>query len=203
MRQSEKLKGYRVPGKGDKLIANLFADDTTVFLSCDDKFTDLQEILDSWCTASTAKFNIPKTEIIPIGTEDYRAQVVANRNTQEGDAHYQIPQNLHIARDGEAVRILGAWVGNKVKAAEVWTPILEKIDTRVDHWAQGHITIEGRRFVVQMMVGGTTQYLTKVQGMPKQIERRLIKRIRKFIWADKTMSPVNEQTLYAPIEIGG
>ncbi|KAF9539430.1 hypothetical protein CPC08DRAFT_617535, partial [Agrocybe pediades] len=82
MRQSEKLKGYRVPSKGDKLIANLFADDTTVFLSCNDKFTDLQEILDSWCTASTAKFNIPKTEIIPIGTEDYRAQVVANRNTR-------------------------------------------------------------------------------------------------------------------------
>ncbi|KAF9536237.1 hypothetical protein CPC08DRAFT_652222, partial [Agrocybe pediades] len=54
-----------------------------------------------------------------------------------------------------------------------------------------------------MVVGGITQYLTSVQGMPADIERRLEKRVRKYIWADKTMSPVNAETLYAPIEEGG
>jgi hypothetical protein len=70
--RASNLKGYDIPGLEERLIVNLFADDTTVFLSKTDKFSDLQNILDLWCTASTAKFNINKTAIIPIGTEEYR-----------------------------------------------------------------------------------------------------------------------------------
>jgi hypothetical protein len=62
------LKGYEIPGSEEKLIANFFADDTTTFLSAEDNMDDLQNILTKWCTASTAKFNIQKTEVIPIGT---------------------------------------------------------------------------------------------------------------------------------------
>ncbi|KAF8902959.1 hypothetical protein CPB84DRAFT_1678498 [Gymnopilus junonius] len=39
--------------------------------------------------------------------------------------------------------------------------------------------------------------------MPPSVEKRLIKRIRKLMWDEKTMSPVNIETLYAPINIGG
>ena len=58
--------------------------------------------------------------------------------------------------------------------------------------------MEGRKLIVQMFVGGMTQYKTKVQGMPEKVKERLIKRIRKFMWADKTQAPVNTETLYAP-----
>ncbi|KAJ3979762.1 hypothetical protein F5890DRAFT_1420828, partial [Lentinula detonsa] len=54
-----------------------------------------------------------------------------------------------------------------------------------------------------MIVGGMTQYLTKVQGMPKEVESRLEKRIRKFLWDDKTLARINKETIYAPIEEGG
>ncbi|KAJ7234271.1 hypothetical protein C8J57DRAFT_1078003, partial [Mycena rebaudengoi] len=54
-----------------------------------------------------------------------------------------------------------------------------------------------------MVVGGMTQYLTKVQGMPKDIEERLEKRIRNFLWAEKARVTVNKETIYAPKEIGG
>ena len=63
-------------------------------------------------------------------------------------------------------------------------------------------TIEGRKLIIQMVVGGMTQYLTQVQGMPTSTEKKLEKRIRKFIWRERTMTPVNTETLYAPIEIG-
>ncbi|KAJ4480838.1 hypothetical protein J3R30DRAFT_3287868 [Lentinula aciculospora] len=42
-------------------------------------------------------------------------------------------------------------------------------------------TIEGRCLIISMMVGGMTQYLTKVQGMPKDIEDKLAKRIQRFL----------------------
>ncbi len=105
------LKGYEIPGNEENLIANLFADDTTTFLTENDKVEDLQKILTKWCNASTAKFNIQKTEIIPIGSSTYRAKVFETRQTTETSE--EIPNHIHIAQDGEPVRILGAWIGKK------------------------------------------------------------------------------------------
>lgn len=54
-----------------------------------------------------------------------------------------------------------------------------------------------------MTVGGMTQYLTKVQDMPKHIEKRLSKTIRTFIWGKKKQTPMKQETLLAPIDQGG
>ena len=64
--RASSLKGYNIPGAAERLIATLFADDTTTFLHKEDSFADLMSILDTWCTASGAKFNKDKTEIIPL-----------------------------------------------------------------------------------------------------------------------------------------
>ncbi|KAJ7203404.1 hypothetical protein C8J57DRAFT_1047008, partial [Mycena rebaudengoi] len=54
-----------------------------------------------------------------------------------------------------------------------------------------------------MVVGGMTQYMATVQGMPKEVEKKLEKRVRKFLWAEKTNVTVNKETVYAPAEMGG
>ncbi|KAJ7656481.1 hypothetical protein DFH06DRAFT_974827, partial [Mycena polygramma] len=54
-----------------------------------------------------------------------------------------------------------------------------------------------------MVVGGMTQYLAKVQGMPPEIERKLERRVRAFLWDDKKLIAVNKETVYAPIDMGG
>ncbi|KAK0476994.1 hypothetical protein IW261DRAFT_1338942, partial [Armillaria novae-zelandiae] len=54
-----------------------------------------------------------------------------------------------------------------------------------------------------MVVGGMTQYLAKVQGMPQAIENRLERRTQKFLWGDKNKINVNKETVYAPIRDGG
>ncbi|EEB98202.1 hypothetical protein MPER_02334 [Moniliophthora perniciosa FA553] len=66
------LEGFEIPGIDEKLVANLFADDTTVFLSENDNFEDLKQILDGWCIAAKAVFNIAKTQVIPIGELQYK-----------------------------------------------------------------------------------------------------------------------------------
>lgn len=70
------LKGFEIPGVENKLITTLFADDTTVFLSQFDKFTNLESILNKWYIASRACFNVSKAEIIPIGNPLYRKEVI-------------------------------------------------------------------------------------------------------------------------------
>ena len=62
--------------------------------------------------------------------------------------------------------------------------------------------MEGRCLIVQMIVGGMTQYLAQVQGMPSNIESKLREKIRNFVWHDKR-APVSEQILFSPIDDGG
>jgi hypothetical protein len=119
------LRGFEIPGVEDKLITTLFADDTTVFLSQFDNFTDLEAILHKWCTASGACFNVSKTEIIPIGSPLYHKDVMTTH--QIHPSQEPLANDIHIAQDQEPVRMLGAWIGNNIDQATVWSPVLDKI----------------------------------------------------------------------------
>ncbi|RDB23311.1 Transposon TX1 uncharacterized protein [Hypsizygus marmoreus] len=201
LRQSN-LRGFQIPGLREKIITLLFADDTTVFLSQGDKFEDLENILKKWCAASTAKFNINKTEIIPVGQQLYRTEVLRTRKIDPNSNQDPIPEHVHLAKEGEMVRILGSWIGNNINQSNPWSPVIEKIELYLAQWAKSHPTMEGRRLIVQMFIGGMTQYLTKVQGMPKHIEERLENLTRSYIWDGRKPS-VNLNTIYMPIEKGG
>jgi len=200
MLRCSNLKGLVIPGVENKLITTLFADDTTVFLSEFDKFIDLESILDKWCIASGACFNVSKTEIIPIGNLLYRKEVLTTRCIHPSQE--PLANDIHIAQDHEPVRMLGAWIGNNIDQATVWSPVLDKIRDNLKRWSQSHPTLFGRRLIIQMVVGGMTQYLAKVQTMPRQIEEILTRTIRNFMWNDKK-PPVSMSTLSLPVAQGG
>lgn len=170
------LHGIKIQGKDEPLIATLFADDTMVYLDSSDDFGTLVNILDEWCIASGAKFNIGKTEMIPIGSIDHRDRVRMNRviNGLDGTP---IPGHIKIAAEHEPIRTLGAWVGNNVEQVGTWARTLEKVDAALDLWEMGKPTMEGRRLILLMVVGGMTQYMAKVQGMPKEVEVKLEKKL--------------------------
>lgn len=76
----------------------------------------LKGLLNTWCRASGAKFNLDKTEIIPIGTEQFQTKVIESRqlNVNEGGT---IPDHMKIAVEGQPIRTLETWIGNKVDQA--------------------------------------------------------------------------------------
>lgn len=184
MLHSSTLKGIDIDGEIERLIATLFADDTTAYLAKDDKFQDLQKLLKKWCRASGAKFNIPKTVIVPVGTKEYREGLATTRKTSPTEPI--IPLDIKIVREGEATRLLGAFIGNGIDRMSVWTPTIETIAHDLTRWKKGNPTIEGKRLIIGMVIGGRTQYRTRVQGMPKQVEDLLTKMIRDFIWGENT-----------------
>ncbi|KII84386.1 hypothetical protein PLICRDRAFT_57787 [Plicaturopsis crispa FD-325 SS-3] len=179
MLRNSNLRGYNVPGVADKIVTTLFADDTTAYLNERDSFEDLQGVLEKWCIASKAKFNVEKTEVIPIGTEEYRAAVIASRKLHPDQN--PLPRNVHIAKEGEPVRILGSWIGNKADQAESWNTVVAKINKSLEQWGKSHPTPDGRRLIIIMVVAGMTQYLTKVQGMPIEVEKTLERIISNFM----------------------
>src|SRR3984957_11196953 len=89
---------------------------------------------------------------------------------------------------------------NGIEQSGVWSSTLNKIESHLQQWAKSHPSMEGRRL---MIIAGMTQYLTKVQGIPKDIERRLIKRIRTFMWDSEGISPINMCSLTMPKSRGG
>ncbi len=207
IRQSD-LEGFRIPRCDEVLKAVLFADDTTVYLSRQDDFSTLQTVLDTWCSAAKARFNITKTEIIPLGSADFREEMASTYRITGKWGNY--PSGVHVAQEGEAVRILGAFFGNGVNQVNVWTLVLNKIVAMrkplmdvIARWRTGHATIHGKRHVAQMIVGGMTQFLTTVQRMPEAILARLKKIIRGYLWDDRHNTPVGMEHLYLPVAQGG
>jgi ribonuclease HI/exonuclease III len=201
IRKSRDIEGVRIPGTRRFLKIKLFADDTTVFLSSNDSIEKLQQTLSEWCAVSGARFNMEKTEIIPTGNPAQRTEIMNTRKLDEGSA--ELPPTVHIAKEGEPVRILGAWLGNGVDQSMTWAPILENVCKRLRNWGAAKHSLEGRRLIVQMQVAGVTQYLTKVQGMPCEIEAQLNKQIRRFTWNNEKVDTVNRYQMYAPHKKGG
>ena len=119
------IRGIDVPALEEKVKVSLFADDTTVILTEYDSLSGLIHILDEWCEVSGAKFNVEQTDIIPIGTAEYRDGLVeARRLNGSGET---VPDSIHITRDREATKILGAWVRNNTNPEEPWRKIIETI----------------------------------------------------------------------------
>ncbi|KAI0094525.1 hypothetical protein BDY19DRAFT_881003, partial [Irpex rosettiformis] len=200
IRQSN-LRGFEIPNAPERKITSLFADDTTILLSEHDNYTILENILDTWCLASGGKFNKDKTIAIPIGNSEYRQKVLTTRKI--GEHSLPLPQDISLIPDGEATRSLGAWIGNNTNAETPWSPVLNKINSALTRWNKFKPTLKGKRLIVQMIVAGMTQYLTKVQGMPKTIELQLKTIIRDFMWDKVKIPPINLETLQQPLQKGG
>ncbi|SJL06249.1 uncharacterized protein ARMOST_09585 [Armillaria ostoyae] len=201
MLRDSPLEGFQLPNIRERIITMLFADDTTVYLSEHDDYEVLQKILDKWCIASGAKFNIAKTSVIPVGAKSYRQLVLQRRSNRAVGSPF--PDKVRFAEEGEATRILGAFLGNEVDEAAPWVPILEKISDSLEFWATTYPTVEGRALLTKIFVGGYTQFLTRAQGMPETVELHLVKLIRDFCWDGEGRTPISMDMMVSGINEGG
>ncbi|EJD50327.1 hypothetical protein AURDEDRAFT_35681, partial [Auricularia subglabra TFB-10046 SS5] len=187
------LKGYEIDGLAERLIATLYADNTTVYLSEEDDYEMLLGMLEIWCKASGARFNVLKTEIIPLGSTAYRESLITTRKPRV-DAP-EIPAGIRIAKDGEVTRILGSWPGNGTENAAAWSTILDKVRDTLSRWARFRPSLNGKSIISRAIIGGCTQYLTAAQGMPLDVERKLDRLTLDFLWGGTRRHPVNMETL--------
>ena len=202
IRKDPNLKGIKIPGIKEPLKAKFFADDTSLYMNETDKFDTVQMVLQDWCLVSGAKFNIEKTEVIPIGTIAHRNQVVRTRKINEQDEN-ELNEHIRIADEGQAIRFLGAWIGNHTNDKTPWEPIIDKVNRLLGRWGMSRPTMKGRKTIVQAVIGGCTQYLTMAQGMPPNVEAALTKIARDFMWNDDSSPRLALDILYKPITEGG
>ncbi len=198
--QDSNLEEYKVPGILDKLIVTLFADDTTVYLSKNDKFSDLKRILDLWCAASGAKFNVPKTIIIPIGLVEHRTQLMNEHQSREMPE--VMPEGIHIAEDGESTRSLGLYIGNNLDPTIPWNTIITATEDVLNRVQKLHPLLNGKRVGIQTYMVLRLNYLAIAEDMPNSVEKRFERMEFRFFWEEKT-ARINKQTLKLPLDEGG
>ena len=172
--RSSPLEGFWINENLPRVIVKVYADDTTVFLGPRDNPADLQACLDTFCEASTAHFNDTKTEVIPMGPINLRNELIQNREYNG----WKIEDAVHIAREGEAIRILGSWQGNGINVQDKWNEILEKQMKIMKRWNSIYPSVAGRVLISKTLVVPLAQYLMTVNGISNKNLLTMEKNIR-------------------------
>ena len=192
------LKGFNINEELTKVLVKAYADDMTVFLGPDDKPTDLKNSLNLFCEASTARFNDSKTEVIPMGPKEVRSETIRTREFNG----WEIENEIRIARDGEATRILGSWQGNEIEVQDKWNGILERQMKTMKRWTHLYPSVAGRVLLAKTLVVSLAQYLMTVNGISSKNLTTMERNIRRFIWNGKKGQLAWERAIL-PVQEGG
>ena len=164
------LKGFRIKGIQERTLVSLFADNTLVYMNKTDKKQMLENIINTFYKASTAKFNKEKTEILPIGSKTYRKLVIEKRQTSESEKD-KISEEIRIIKDGEALRTLGSYMSNKTDQITQWNQILKKQNEVLNAWKTLNLSISGKELILKSLIQSRALFLATVNGMPKDIQK--------------------------------
>src|SRR5258708_8333534 len=204
IRSSDKLKGLSIktPSTTHTVTLSLFADNAAIFLTEEDSPLSLFNLLDDWCLTLGASFNKNKTVVIPVGTPDYRKEVSKSRKLSPS-SNFTFDRSIHILKDRESTRYLGAQLGNQISGNKPWPKVIDDIELSLNKWDKSYLSIKGRRHIIQMIIRGKTQFLTAAQGMPCKYEDLLNKRIQTYLWNSDSPPPVTTSLLSESHQKGG
>ncbi|PPQ78110.1 hypothetical protein CVT24_006387 [Panaeolus cyanescens] len=196
--RSSGLEGIQAGNNIEKLLVNLFADDTLVYLGEGDSLEELNSIIEVFCTASTAKFNLQKTEYLPVGTKEWRTKVVEEQ-AFNGTA---FQEGTRVVKDGDAMRTLGVWVGNGVTVTDKWDKILEKQKKIMKEWAKCHLSFRGKELVIKALVQSRAVFAATVDGIDDATVEKMVKQYKSFLW-DGKKALMKWETVIRPRKQGG
>lgn len=197
--RKSKLKGIKTSTIEEPLKATLFADDTLIYLSKGDQLKEMKRVVDLFCKASTAKFNLEKTEYLPVGPKQYREKLYRTRKF----GREAIEEGITIIKDGEPMRTLGAWVGNMSDTRLQWDRILEQQQKIMDTWSKMNLPFGGKELVLKALIQSRALFLATVNGMPKDIMHTMKKQMRSFMWNGKRRGDVMWESIIRRRDEGG
>ena len=94
----------------------------------------------------------------------------------------QIPDHVNLIKDGDTMRMLGAWVGNGINIEEKWKTIIMKQQKIMNIWKKSRPTFRGKELILKALTTSKSWFLATVNGMPKHIQREMEKNMKDFLW---------------------
>lgn len=201
LRQSE-LQGFKIKGTAEKVLVSLFADDTLVYMNRDDDLKELYRVIDLFCEAATAKFNLEKTQYLPIGTKKHREEMIKTGKIKP-EAIESIQDKSMIVKDQIPLRTLGAYVGNNVTTSENWNTILERQKKIITKWTPLHASYRGKELITKALVQSLAPFLMTVNDIPETVIKKMQKMIKDFIWDNRRQGYIPWEQAVMPKDEGG
>jgi len=145
------LKGFKIQGLEERVLVSLFVDDTLVYMNEDDNKKTLKQMIKIFCEASTAKFNDQKSEVLPIGTKEYRNSVIKTKTINKTN-NRKLDQAIRIIEDKDSLRTLGAYIGNNSKTSVQWETILKKQLRILKRWSKTSLSLKGKELILKALI---------------------------------------------------
>ena len=115
----------------------------------------------------------------------------------------KVEDNVKIIKEEEAMRTLGAWVGNDSNTNLQWKSILQKQEEALANWSETNVSLKGKEIILKSLIQSKAMFLATVNGMPKDVEEKMKKIFKDFIWEGKKRGLMEWKQIIAPREQGG
>ena len=195
------LKDFKIQGLEEKILVSLFADDMLVYMNENDNKKTLERIIENFYEVSTAKFNNQKSEILPMGTKEYRNNMIETRTVNK-TTNDKIDQAIRIVKDNDSLRTLGAYIGNNSKTSIQWEEILKRQSKILKSWSKMSLSAKGKELIIKALIQSRALYLVTANEMPKSIAQRMTSQMKSFMWEGKRLL-MNQMDVTQPRSNGG
>jgi len=145
------LKGFKIQELEERVLVSLFADDTLVYMNENDNKKTLEQAIKNFCEVSTAKFNNEKSEVLPIGTKEYRNNIIKTRIVNKTN-NEKLDQAIRIVEDNDSLRTLGAHIGNDSETSMQWETILKKQSRILKKWSKTSLLSKGKELILKALI---------------------------------------------------
>ncbi|MBN3281143.1 YTX2 protein, partial [Polyodon spathula] len=188
-----RLAGWTVPSSPSTpssatVKVSAYADDVTVFVRGDADVQALQQTLNEFQRASSARVNWAKCDTFLSGGWD------------EGTPPF-LPEGLKWNRTG--IKVLGVYLGTENYMKKNWEGLLDRVRGRLQRWKGllAQLSFKGRVLVINNLVASSLWHklvcLDPPQGLVKEIQSVLL----EFFWSGR--HSLRPAVLYLPSDEGG
>ena len=183
--------GYLPPVK-----VMMYADDVNLFLRESESVEAVAECLSDSSLAIGSLFNLDKTDIKPVGTEEFVAACHAS-----GSMGGQLLPGAYILPPGSPLRVLGVWIGSPDLACNRWVQVSSHISRLIGQWNAIGASLPNRVLLAKALLQSRCYYLMDGNGIPLPLLKKISNSILRFVRGHFSMAPYS--FLEAPLVAGG
>src|SRR5258706_11549611 len=155
-----------------KLI--MYADDMNLFMSSDENFRLIRQVMTDTMLAIGCKFNLDKTDILVVGSLVHCTNGTHKDVTACFEGAYVLPAD-------SPLRILGVWVNSPDRAAPCWKQIVSHVKKLVSQWSSIGASMLNQVVLAKALMMSRCYYLLDGNGIPPSILRKLSNIIHRFV----------------------
>ena len=168
LKKDQHIQGINIPGGGRSLI-HQYADDTSITVRNLASVKRVIELLGIYGSASGAKINLEKSEILCVGAVDM----------SECDIPLTVSKGM--------IKVLGVNVGVDEKEARdvTWTGVLNKVKQNLNLWKMRKLRLRGKVIVVNCLMMSRVNHVLSTLDLPLWVVKDLNGAVNNFLWDGK------------------